>query len=136
MARTKNSLRKGWAAEFIARWKEAADAGLTRREFVDLYDDLTYGMVATRVHALEARGIHLPALRHGNEGNRHNATGRNQWSGKASKRKSGQAKLMPPLTGEVVAAPAQRSVEVSSMPRFTIEERPGSSYSITITIGG
>ena len=136
MARTKNSLRKGWAAEFIARWKEAADAGLTRREFVALYDDLTYGMVATRVHALAARGVHLPPLKHGNEGNRHNATGRNQWSSKPAKPKSGRAKLMPPLSGEVVAAPKQRSVEVSSMPRFTIEERPDSSFSITITIGG
>lgn len=135
-----------WTAEFVARWNEAAAAGLTRAEFAEL-TGIPYGLVTQRFNKLRQRGIELPQLKHGNAGNNHNAAGHNGWtSGALKRRKRKTSKLLAPLSGEVVSLPMgsgkavaaerQASIVVSPGPRFTIEERADSSYSITITIGG
>lgn len=133
---TRTTRRLGnWIAEFVARWNEAAAAGLTRTEFAEL-TGIPYGLVTHRFNQLRKRGIELPPLKHGNAGNKHNAAGRNGWTSGVLRKRRKKSKLLAPLSGEVVTAtPATRqaSITVSSGPRFTIEER---ANSITITIGG
>jgi hypothetical protein len=135
-ATTRKTRRLGnWTAEFVARWNEAAAAGLTRHEFAEL-TGIPYGLVTQRFNKLRQRGIELPTLKHGNAGNNHNSAGHNGWTKGTLRKRRKKSKLLAPLAGEVVAAPSaarQASIVVSSGPRFMIEER---ANCITITIGG
>jgi hypothetical protein len=62
-----------WTDAFIADWREAAEAGLTRKQLAELMG-LRYATLNYRAQILARRGVVLPPLVHGMAGNK-NAVG-------------------------------------------------------------